>query len=100
MKRKEVYELIDGERDYQDLKWGADPQSRHSNHSPEEWFMYIEDYINEAKHVLSREAYGVCEEKAMNIMRKVAAMAVCAMEQNGSKSREEETIKIVKSKII
>lgn len=90
MERKRVYDLVDGERDYQDSKWGSDPQSHHSNHSPEEWFMYIEDYVNEAKHILSREAYGDCEQKAICIMRKVAGMAVCAMEQNGALSREEE----------
>ena len=88
MNRKEVYTAIDSERDYQDNKWLSTPESRHEHHSPEEWFIYIEDYVNEAKHILSREAYGICEQKAMDIMRKVGAMAVCAMEQNGTKQRE------------
>ena len=87
MNRQDVYKLIDGERNYQDEKWLPMPESRHANHSPEEWFVYIEDYVNEAKHILSREAYGICEKKAMDIMRKVAAMAVCAMEQHDTNPR-------------
>jgi hypothetical protein len=87
MKREEVYKAIDSEREYQDNLWLNMDGSRHVHHSPEEWFMYMEDYINEAKHILSREAYGVCEQKAMVIMRKVAGMAVCAMEQNGTTNR-------------
>jgi hypothetical protein len=88
LSREEVYKLIDGEREYQDKKWLPMPESRHDNHSPEEWLMYIEDYVNEAKHICSREAYGICEPKAMDIMRKIAAMAVCAIEQNGCEPRK------------
>jgi len=87
MKRTEVYKLIDGERDYQDKKWGSESNSRHSNHSIEEWLMYIEDYLNEAKHILTREFYNECDQKSMNIMRKIAAMAVCAIEQHGADAR-------------
>jgi hypothetical protein len=94
--REEVYTLINGERNYQDLKWGTNPQAKHANHSPEEWLTYIEDYLNEAKHILSREAYGVCEEKAMDITRKIAAMAVCAMEQNGAPARDLTQIRPMK----
>jgi len=85
--RQHVYELIDGEREYQDKRWTIETGAR-VVHSPEEWLVYIEDYVNEAKHIMSREAYGICEPKAMSIMRKIAAMAVCAMEQNGSTPRE------------
>jgi len=87
MERNKVYEAIDTEREYQDALWLPMEGSNHDHHSPEEWFMYIEDYINEAKHILSREAYVVCKPKAMEIMRKLAAMAVCAMEQNGTTNR-------------
>lgn len=88
MERKEVYEAIDSERAYQDNLWIPNVDSKRQIHSPEEWLMYIEDYVNEAKHILSREAYGICEPKAMNIMRKIAGMAVCAMEQHGTEKRE------------
>ena len=92
--RQEVYELIDGERKYQDDLWLPMDESKHDNHSPEEWLLYIEDYTNEAKHILAREAYGIAESRAMDIMRKIAAMAVCAMEQNGAPPRTEGRIPI------
>lgn len=81
--REEVYEAIDSERDYQDLRW------EHHNHSPEEWLMYIEDYINEAKHIASRNFYNEndCMKKLTDTFRKVAAMSVCAMEQIGVEKR-------------
>jgi hypothetical protein len=79
MDRVKVYEAIDSERDYQAQKWGEKP------HSPEEWFLFIEDYVSEAKHILSRELYGY--PKAMEIMRKVGGMAVAAMEQHGTTNR-------------
>lgn len=88
MLRETVYKAIDTERYYQDFKWGEVGKT----HSFEEWFTYIEDYVNEAKHVLSRTGSAPNEfgyEKASDIMRKVGAMAVCAMEQHGVRERED-----------
>ena len=82
MNRLNVYELINGERDYQNSKWNPETTTSDGRHSVEEWFVYIEDYVNEAKHTLSRKPKQVADEEAMEIMRKVAAMAVCAMEQH------------------
>jgi hypothetical protein len=87
MKRQDVYRLIDGERDYQDKKWNPSTTTSDGIHSVEEWLVYIEDYVNEAKHILARESKDVADIRAMNIMRKVAAMAVCAMEQHDTFSR-------------
>jgi hypothetical protein len=89
MTRDEVYGLIDGERNYQNQRWADDVVHNETHrHSWEEWFMYIEDYVNEAKHILSREGSETGYPKAAAIMRKVAAMGVAAMEQNGSSPRE------------
>lgn len=88
MKRNDVYSAIDSERDYQDSRWNESTTASKGQHSPEEWYMYMEDYINEAKHILSRENVQSAYPKAMNIMRKVASMAVCAMEQHGTEKRE------------
>lgn len=89
MKRQEVYNAIDSERNYQDSRWNSETTASGGKHNPEEWYMYIEDYINEAKHILSRENVQTAYPKAMDIMRKIASMAVCAMEQHGVKSRPE-----------
>jgi len=88
MERTKVYELIDGEREYQDKRWTSETTTSRGLHTPEEWFMFIEDYVSEAKHILSREARQTATPKAMAIMRKVGAMAVCAMEQIETPGRE------------
>ena len=82
MKREDVYKLIDGEREYQDERWKNDimPSGTHI-HTPEEWIVYMEDYLAEAKHILSRQEAPECYPAAMAIIRKVTAMGVAAMEQ-------------------
>jgi len=81
MKREDVYKLIDGEREYQDSRWNAETTASGGLHAPEEWIVYMEDYLNEAKHILSRENVQTAYPKAMEIIRKVTAMGVAAMEQ-------------------
>jgi hypothetical protein len=85
MKREQVYILIDDERDYQDKKWGVNKLN-----SLEEWLVYIEDYLNETKHLLSRTSNSIDYDKAKCNIRKIAAMAVCALEQHTAISREQE----------
>jgi hypothetical protein len=88
MERKDVYKLIDGEREYQDKKWNGTTTTSEGRHqSPEEWIVYMEDYLSEAKHILSREATQIANLKAMEIIRKVTAMGVAAMEQIETKAR-------------
>lgn len=86
--RQEVYKAIDSERNYQNRRWNPDTTTSDGLHSLEEWFMYIEDYVNEAKHVLSRHPRQMADVECIHKMRKVAAMAVCAMEQHGAPMRE------------
>jgi len=86
--REDVYKSIDSERTYQDIRWNGDTTITDGIHPLSEWFMFIEDYVDEAKHILSREAEQTAYPKVAHIMRKVAGMAVCAMEQNGAPKRE------------
>jgi hypothetical protein len=88
MKREDVYKLIDGEREYQDVRWNAETTASEGLHSPEEWVMYMEDYLTQARHILARENVQTAYPKAMEIIRKVTAMGVCAMEQIDTKPRE------------
>jgi len=78
MKRSDVYARLDDEREYQAQRW---PKER--PHSFEEWFTYMRDYISEAEHILSRTATPEAQEPAANIMRKVTAMGIAALEQHG-----------------
>lgn len=86
--RKQVYKALDSERSYQNKKWNQNTTSSRNEHSLEEWFMYIEDYVNEAKHILSREARQDSDIKCLHIMRKVGALAVSAMEEHGAPHRK------------
>lgn len=81
--RAEVYAAIDGERDYQ-RKW-ENPELTDSNgrHSNVEFLVYIRSYANEALEVASRAPDPEARVQNTHAMRKIAALAVAAMEQNG-----------------
>lgn len=86
--RYEVYAVIDGERDYQE-GW-KDPNLTDSGgiHSNVEYLVYIRDYVEEALHVASRRPEPESRVHNTHAMRKIAAMAVAAMEQNGVLPRD------------
>lgn len=85
--REVVYSAIDGERDYQDQKWGND------QHSLLEWLVFIEDYSAEAKHFTIRNPDPEAFYFLQHSLRKIAGLAVCALEQHGvmTRGREEFT---------
>jgi len=85
--RKDVYAVIDGERDYQDSKWN--PVEDHQ-HNLTEWLVYIRDYTEEALRVLSRKPDSEAIPFAKHTVRKIAAMGVVCMEQNGALARAQE----------
>ena len=86
MERKEVYKRIDGERDYQDKTWVA---RRTKDGTPDEekgvaeWITYIEHHLREAKNAV----YYLDTNEALAEVRKVAALAVRAMEIHGCPER-------------
>jgi hypothetical protein len=83
--RAEVFAALESERAYQ-AKWETESESK-GLHSLEEFFVYMRDYIDEAQHILSRRARQEAFPKALDIMRKVAALGVAAMEQHGAPQR-------------
>jgi hypothetical protein len=89
--RREVYQAIDGERNYQDrliLASGATLEDHY--HSPEEYLLYMQDYLNEAIHTASRTWGPECAPAVLNIVRKVTALGVACMEQNGAPQRKSD----------
>lgn len=84
---KEAINIVEEEIDYRNKIWNKETTSSEGVHSPEEWLMYIEDYIDEAKHLLTRENVQTSYPKAMSIMRKVAAMSIIAITQNETPRR-------------
>ena len=87
MKRKKVYKILDGERDYQDMRWNESTTDSRGIHPPSEWLVFIQHYLTEAIHKATRFPDPKAKEETMIIIRKIAAMGVCAMEQNGCPPR-------------
>jgi len=89
-KRSLVYEAIDGERDYQDERWGG--TGTHGIHSITEFLTYIQDYTSEALHIECREEDETANVKAIDIVRKIAALGVACMEQHGAPARKKKVL--------
>lgn len=79
----DVFAAIRSERSYQDDTWNADEDE----HSIAEWLLYIQDHLDEARQVATR---GPKEGQAneSDLLRRIAALAVLAMEQTGAEVRE------------
>ena len=82
--REEVYKVIDGEREYQEKRWER-PAHIHSNL---EYLVYIEHYVNQAKTLSSTKDDKEVAPDVKAALRKIAALAVAAMEENGTQARE------------
>lgn len=89
MERKEIYNRLDGERDYQDANWGS---RRQMDGTPDEekpvaeWINYIEYHVSKAKE----RVYHLDTNGATHELRKIAALAVRAMEIHGCPARQIE----------
>jgi len=71
MKRDDVYKLIDGERDYQDKKWGA------SKETVDRFAAHISEY-----------SYNLLNtQDKLEVIREIAALCVACMEQHGAPDR-------------
>jgi hypothetical protein len=87
MNRADVYKAIDGERDYQDAKWGNSLSSGIAGdgaRSIDEFSLYIVGYAADAARLASHYADG---QAKLAEIRKVAALCVACMEQHGVPSR-------------
>jgi hypothetical protein len=87
MERKEVYKIIDGERNYQDETWVA---HRTADGTPDEekpvaeWINYIEYHLGKAKD----RVYHLDTKGALEEIRKVTALGVRTMEIHGCPARQ------------
>ena len=87
--RDEVYFALNGERAYQKAK-GTETDGHEHQHELEAFVLYMDDYMTELKHQLSRiwTKDGAPPIEALNTLRKVTALGVAAMEQHGAPPRE------------
>lgn len=81
MKRENVYSAIDSERDFQDARWGTVEQHPHEVGS---WILIMEKLLADAREAWAGNAG---DAKALDEIRKVAAVAVACGEQHGLPSR-------------
>lgn len=88
--RSDVYAAIDSERDYQESRKAAapgDPSYNGRVRTPEEYMVYMQDYLNEAMHKASREWGPAYRDGVVEIIRKVTALGVACMEDHGAPRR-------------
>lgn len=84
--REEVYQALDGERDYQNSLY---PTSETEGfHSVAEYILYLEDYIAEARSIASRTWGPEATTQCLDVIRKITALGVVCMEQNGIVQRK------------
>lgn len=85
--RPEVYKIIDGERDYQD-SLGPDRREvlTEQTHSVGEYLTMLRAYMNKADAAWTDNAG---DSVALHVIRKIAAISVRCMEDNGAFPREK-----------
>jgi len=89
--RVEVYASLDSEREYQEqcaVRAGTVPGTVRP-HSVEEFALYMEDYLHELRHQLSRNWTPDRKPttQMLDTLRKVTALGVACMEQHGAPHR-------------
>lgn len=82
MERQEVYKLIDGEREYQNEIVGN--KYSHVAHPVAAEILMMEEYIQRARELWT-DVKG--DEAALDMVRKVAGLAVRCMENHGAPER-------------
>ena len=79
--RADVYNAINGERNYQDAKWGGPEQDK--LRSVGDFLIYMSQYIVRAKRTYTEGN----EKAALEEIRKVTALGVVCMEVHGAPER-------------
>ena len=91
MEKDKIYSAIDGERWYQDKKWGV------KKNQVAAWILFMEHHLGEAKKYASVEDN---DDKALDSLRKVTALGVACFEEHGLPLRDiTDGIKEVKKKV-
>ena len=90
--RRDVYDALDGERRYQDDRvaeaQAADPHYFLKTHPVTAYLVFMEDYLREALHIQARDWTPECDERTLEVVRKVTALGVACMEKHGAPRRK------------
>lgn len=81
--REKVYDVLDGERDYQDE--GGDGAAK-ANLSPAEYLAQLEEVVRSARRWNGPEAEG--QRRTIDNFRRIGGIVVAAMEVHGAIPRE------------
>lgn len=84
--REDVYKAIDTERDYQNQIWSESGANDDGKLTIGEQILLIEEYASKARASWSQEKHP--EIGALNIIRKIAGIAVHCMEDHGAPLRD------------
>lgn len=85
--RKEVYEAIDSERDYQD-KFVIPDRGYYPTHTLGEFILMLEQYAAQARQSWTHHKDSALgDEPSLHEVRKIAGLAVRCMEQHGAPKR-------------
>lgn len=86
MERNDVYNHVNNEREYQELRWNTENKldiTPDSEKPIAEWINYIEYHISKAKESI----YYLNEEQALAEIRKITALGIACMEIHGCPQR-------------
>lgn len=84
--RELVYSVIDRERDYQDSL--ASTSETGGYHTVTEFLLYMDDYTQQAKRIAATTWGPDATVKTLDVIRKIIALGVACMEQNGVVERQ------------
>lgn len=84
----EVFSAIERERAYQDAIWCAATTPTEGKHTPTEFLVYMQHYMNLATVQASTAADPVATIGVLDNLRKVVALGAACMEQNGVVHRD------------
>jgi len=84
--RQQVYEAIDTERAYQDYRWGSDAGHR-KGRTIDEFALYLDVYVGKLKVLAATTGDKEQVTEKCDLLRKIAALGVSAMEHHGAPQR-------------
>lgn len=91
-RQQKVVHALMKEREYQDKVWNEETTGSRGVHSPTEWLVFIQHYLNIAIAKASTQKQEQENHDVMDNIRKIGAMCMAAMEQNQIVEREDETL--------
>jgi hypothetical protein len=88
MKTQDIYDVLNGEREYQKRRWGErqpDGSFRESNHEVGEYLVYMQDYLTAGFHALTHKDGSL---DALDALRKVVTLGIGCFEEHGIRRRD------------